>query len=31
MQRHIETNNLMLCTVLVKLRRSIATMAVKDK
>ena len=29
--RHIETNNLVLYTVLVKLRRSIATIAIKDK
>ena len=31
MRRHAETNNLMLYTVLVKLRRSIAAVAVKDK
>ena len=31
MRRHIETDNLILCTVLVKLRRSMATIAVKDK
>ena len=29
--RHIKTNNLVLCIVLVKLRHSIAAMAVKDK
>jgi len=31
MRRHTETNNLILCIVLVKLRRSMATVAVKDK
>ena len=31
MRRHAKTNNLILCTVLVKLRRSIAAVAVKDE
>ena len=31
MCRHIETNNLVLCIVLVKLRRSMAVVAVNDK
>ena len=31
MCRHTETNNLVLCTVLVKLRRSMAVVAVDDK
>ena len=31
MRRHAETNNLMLYIVLVKLRYSIAAVAVKDK
>ena len=31
MRRHAETNNLMLCTVLVKLGRSMAAVAVKDE
>ena len=31
MRRHTETNNLILYIVLVKLRRSIAAVAVKDK
>ena len=31
MRRHAETNNLILCTVLAKLRRSMAAVAVKDK
>jgi len=31
MRRYIETNNLILYTVLVKLRYSVATIAVKDK
>ena len=31
MQKHIKTNNLMLYTVLVKLRHYIAAIAVKDK
>ena len=30
-QRHIETNNLICYTVLVKLRRNIAAVTVKDK
>jgi hypothetical protein len=30
-RRHAEANNPVLCTVLVKLRRSMATMAVNDK
>ena len=30
-RRHAETNNLVLCTVLVKLRRSMAAVAVKDE
>ena len=31
MRRYIETNDLVLYTVLVKLRRSVATIAVKNK
>ena len=31
MRRHAETNNLVLCIVLVKLRRSMAAVAVKDE
>jgi hypothetical protein len=31
MRRHIETNNFVLCIVLVKFRRSVAAVAVKDK
>ena len=31
MRKYIETNNPILCIVLVKLRRSIATIAVNDK
>jgi len=30
-RRHAETDNLVLCTVLIKLRHSMAAMAVKDK
>ena len=31
MRRYVETNNLMFCTVLVKLRCSMAAVAVKDE
>ena len=31
MSRHTEADDLVLCTVLVELRRSMATMAVEDK
>ena len=31
MQRHIERNNLIFCTVLVEFRYYMATMAIKDK
>ena len=31
MRWHVESNNLILCTALIKLRRSVAAVAVKDK